>query len=168
MCYSLVRQDEIARRNKILVEKICNLYATHKPLHKQEEIKVVGLHASIRKQNEIRISQENLDFSRRLIERKPCLDRKKWDTDYNLSKYYMSNICEYPSVDFGKKSTNYENDSIITNSSANIRSSSNGFNVTSQMSMGISGFTKYNKTSKEKFMIFKIIDGNFNLNNIYY
>jgi len=68
----------------------------------------------------------------------------------------MSNICEYPSVDFGKKAGGFENESTMTNVSSNMRSSSNGFNGT-QLSMNI---TRFNKTSKGKFVVFtKLVDG---------
>jgi hypothetical protein len=71
----------------------------------------------------------------------------------------MSNICEYPSVNFGKK-VNTENESVLTNpnSSINMRSSSNGFKETSnQTGMGL---TRYNKTTKDKFLVFnRLVEG---------
>ncbi len=140
---------------------------TAKPKPK-EQFKLVSLQAKTRRQEIEKISQENLDFSKRLIEKKPYLDRKKWGNDYNMSKYYMGNICEYPSVDFDKKMhyDNNNNNSITasnnfintTSKATNMRSNSTGFKeISSQLNLG---FTSYNKTNKDKFVIFnKLIDG---------
>ncbi len=134
------------------------MYST-KPKPK-EPFKLVSLKAKTRRLDIQRISQENFEFSKRLIEKKPCLDRKRWDSDYNMSKYYMGNICEFPSVDFGKK-THYK-DNIIsintTSKSINMRSNSTGFKeISSQLNLG---FTRYNKTNKDKFLIFnRLVDG---------
>lgn len=125
-----------------------------------------SLHSKTRKQEIQRISQENLEFSKRLIDKKPCLDKKKWESDYTLSKYYMSKICEFPSMNFEKRSQ-IDSESVITqtgtvvnSSTYHVKSSSTGFrDANSQVSLSIS---KFNKTStKEKFIAFrKLVEGN--------
>lgn len=128
---------------------------------KEEQRNFISLQAKTRRQDIQRISQENLEFSKRLIERKPNIDRKKWDSDYNLSKYYMGNICEFPpTINFAKKISGYEGQDITTPTQTNLRIS-NGFR--DSLNQFNSGFTRtltrYNKTTKDKFLVFnKLIE----------
>lgn len=158
------RKEEIKRRNRIMVEKIYDMYNNPKPCINSltflvvpplVEYKIGNYNNSVMREKNRNINKENLNFSKRLEDRKSHLDRKKWESDYNLSKYLVGLVCEYPSVNFDKKSPNKDSN-INTSTSfsktqipiktqkskfSHYRSHSNGFNNSSITNKpGTSGF----------------------------
>jgi hypothetical protein len=69
-----------------------------KPLFRYSKLTMDG-----NKKNEIiRVAQENLYMLKRINERTSVYNVDKWDRDYRISQYYKRNHCQYPSIDFNK------------------------------------------------------------------
>ena len=80
--------------------------------------------------NKIRgIAQENLYMLKRIVDKPPTYDSKKWIKDYNQNQKYKNNICKFPSINFYQKYKRKKNEmsmskskySILNNDSINIR-----------------------------------------------
>ena len=55
----------------------------------------------------MKIAQENQGILKRLYEKKSNYNFKKLEKDYLLNQYYKKNICNFPSIDFGKRDNDY-------------------------------------------------------------
>ena len=58
--------------------------------------------AATKKNEIIRVAQENLYMLKRLNEKTSAYNVDKWKKDYEASQYYKRNHCQYPSIDFYK------------------------------------------------------------------
>jgi hypothetical protein len=55
------------------------------------------------KKNEIlKVAQDNLFMLKRLSEKSSCYNVDKWNQDYEASQYYKRNHCLHPPIDFNK------------------------------------------------------------------
>ena len=69
-----------------------------KPLFQYSKIAM----PSNKKQEIMRVAQENLHMLKRLSERTSVYNVDRWNRDYSLSQYYKKNLCQYQSIDFNK------------------------------------------------------------------
>jgi hypothetical protein len=69
-----------------------------KPLFRYSKVTMDGN----KKDEIIRVAQENLYMLKRINERSSVYNVDKWDRDYRISQYYKRNHCQYPSIDFNK------------------------------------------------------------------
>ena len=112
----IVKQEEINRDNKILYNKLFNIdkYG-HKKIKKQlKPLYQPGKNLlSGYKKNEImRVAQENLYMLKRLNEKTSFYNVDKLNKDYEMSQYYKKNHCLYSPIDF-IKANKYLSGSII-------------------------------------------------------
>ena len=88
------------------------------------------------KKNEIiRVAQENLYMLKRLNEKTSAYNVDKWKKDYEASQYYKRSHCQYPSIDFYKTQKCNSFGNMFTGISKN--STKNDFYTKTQYSKGI-------------------------------
>ena len=69
-----------------------------KPVFRYTKITMPGK----KKEEIMRVAQENLYMFKRINERTSVYNVDKWNRDYSLSQYYKKNLCQYQSIDFSR------------------------------------------------------------------
>jgi len=102
------RENEVNRRNEILINKIKKIYLSNKspysskPLSAQEKSKKLNICSDKRKNEILTITQENQSLYKRIYDSQPIYNHVKMEKDYSQARYYMKNICEFQLLPFEK------------------------------------------------------------------
>lgn len=130
MFISIVKEYEIALGNRMLLKKIISLDKESQKRGQEikKQIAPIKKYIGVTKKNEIiRMTQENQLLLKRLQERGSYYNVAEWVKEYERSQYYKRNHCIFPSIDFYKAPRNDDMNS-SNNNNTNSTRRNNGLN----------------------------------------
>ncbi|UJR33702.1 hypothetical protein I4U23_021131 [Adineta vaga] len=89
------RTATIERDNRILLEKMAQTMRTTGRLDNRNTYSARSLNQEKRRRELLRVSRENSTMAKRIVDRKPDLNRNDWSTSWSKNISYLDNISKY-------------------------------------------------------------------------
>ncbi|KAJ6667389.1 hypothetical protein lerEdw1_016510 [Lerista edwardsae] len=90
------RLSIIERDNRLLLEKMSYIMKTQGRIDNRNDYKIKSLNREKRKQELLRVSQENFAILERITKCKPQYNVQMWNEDWQKTEKYMNSIARYP------------------------------------------------------------------------